>query len=247
MPLESMIGLGADVGTLVHKFGVNPVVSPGTLPEDIWDGGGLYPFPAAPGATTLVSTNAGDDNAAGLGMRTMRVEGILAAPTYLGFVEDIALAGLVPVNLVAVPLRINRMYGLTAGANATNMGTITATVGGVPTSQILLNRGQTAQAVFTVPGGSAVRRFLSWYGSMVRLGAGSAELTLYTREPGGPWRIRNVQGCLGSGSSYFNYEFALSSGETDVEIGVIGTDVRATCTDTTIANIRVNGGFQCNL
>ena len=50
-------------------------------------------------------------------------------------------------------IAINRMFVSEAGSGEVNAGNITATVGGTTRSQITADRGQTLQAVYTVPAG----------------------------------------------------------------------------------------------
>ena len=52
----------------LYKFGFNSVV--GTSNETIWDGGGLYAYPAA-AAVMYVSSSSTNDAAAGTGARTI--------------------------------------------------------------------------------------------------------------------------------------------------------------------------------
>lgn len=48
---------------LQHKYRENTNIDTGSVPEDVWEGGGLYPFPSAAETTTIVSDN--DEDGAG--------------------------------------------------------------------------------------------------------------------------------------------------------------------------------------
>lgn len=251
MPLEA-IGSGGGFGPLVHKFGANLDVDVLTTPEDVWDGpAASCPFPAAAAAASIVSSSAND--AAGLGgVQTVRVQGILPAPGYLPFTEDVTLDGLNPVALATQPFRVNRMFALAPSVGISNAGVIDLSVGGVVVSRIdgpptvPDGRGQTLQAVYTVPGPYLLSVFSSWYGSLTRQLAAAAEICLHTREPAGPWRVRQLQGLHTTGSTFMQFSYLVGS-SSDATVGPPGTDVRVTCTSVTTNDTQVNAGFTIEL
>lgn len=59
----------------VTALGNNPDVDSGTVPEDIWAGGGAYPWMTGATALEIVSSSA-NDAAAGTGARTVTINGL---------------------------------------------------------------------------------------------------------------------------------------------------------------------------
>jgi hypothetical protein len=136
----------------VTALGNNPDVDSGTVPEDIWTGGGLYPFLTAATSLELVSSSA-SDAAAGVGARTILVSGLDA--DYVEQSDTVTLNGITAVALPRQYFRINQIMVASAGTSETNVGTITlrnasagATRGLIPASG-----GISRQAVYTVPAG----------------------------------------------------------------------------------------------
>lgn len=156
----------------LNKFGANPDVDTGSTPEDVWDLGGLHVPPTVARIHNIASTST-DDDLAGIGMRTMRIVGIVAGWAIQE--EDIEMDGTTDVPTANAYLRIYRMTGLSAGTAGTNVGTITATpvVDPTVTAAILAGNGTTRMAIATVPDG--VTGFLNRaYGSMRISGVGAA-------------------------------------------------------------------------
>lgn len=154
MDFYTAVGLGMlspDVRR-VTALGNNPDVDTGTVPEDIWTGGGLYPFMTDATSLELVSSSA-SDAAAGVGARTVLISGLDA-----NYVEQSSVITLNGTTAVALPVqyfRINQMMVLTAGSSESNVGTLTLRDAGGGTTRGLIpaSIGITRQAVFTVPAG----------------------------------------------------------------------------------------------
>lgn len=154
MDFYTAVGLGLLTPNVrrVTGLGNNPDVDTGTVPEDVWTGGGLYPFMTAATSLEILSDSA-SDAAAGVGARTVLISGLDA-----NYVEQSSVMTLNGITAVAVPVqyfRINQLMVLSAGSSETNVGTITvrdagagATRGLIPTST-----GMSRQAVYTVPAG----------------------------------------------------------------------------------------------
>ena len=136
----------------VTALGNNPDVDVGTVPEDVWSGGGLYPFMT--GATSLeIVSDSASDTAAGVGARTVLITGL-----DVNYIEQTDLMTLNGTTAVAVPkqyFRINQLIIITAGSTETNVGTITVRNAGAGTTRGLIPAGIgiSRQAVFTVPAG----------------------------------------------------------------------------------------------
>ena len=88
--------------TSFRKFGRNNDIDTSTVPEEIWNGGGLRYYPSTAAALNVVSTNA-NDTAAGTGARTVRVTGLDANWNEIS--EIVTLNGLTPVQTVNSYLR----------------------------------------------------------------------------------------------------------------------------------------------
>jgi hypothetical protein len=136
----------------VVGLGNNPDVDTGTVPEDIWTGGGLYPFMTVATSLEIVSDSA-SDAAAGTGARTILLSGLDA-----NYVEQSSILTLNGLTAVAVPIqyfRINQIMVLSAGSNETNVGLITVRDAGAGTTRglIMIGTGISRQAVYTVPAG----------------------------------------------------------------------------------------------
>jgi len=140
----------------LFKYGYNPLII--NVNETIWDGGGIYAYPAA-AATMYVSSSSANDDAAGTGARTIFVQGLDA--NYDEISETVIMDGQTQVATANEYLRVYRAYVLTAGSGATNAGDIyVGTSGessGVPTgafyAKITAGEAQTLMAVWTVPRG----------------------------------------------------------------------------------------------
>ena len=153
IPFAMATGLGVVPGaTRVVLLGHNPDVDTATDPEDVWEGGGLYPFLSAAATLEVVSTSA-NDTAAGTGARTMLVSGLNSA--YATVTETVVLNGLTPVNTVNQFLRVNLFTTTTAGSLEQNDGDITIRVTGGGTVQGIARAGFGfgRSGVFTVPAG----------------------------------------------------------------------------------------------
>lgn len=154
LPVDFYTAVGMGMyGTGIRRvtaLGNNPDVDTVTLPEDIWPGGGAYPWKTAAGAMEVVSTSAADA-AAGTGARTVLVQGLDAS--YLEISETVTLNGLTAVALVNSYLRINSALITSAGTGKVNAGDISIRDSGAGTTRsiIPLGYGITRQAVFTVP------------------------------------------------------------------------------------------------
>ena len=134
----------------LRKFGMNDGVSSGT--EEMWPPGTLKVWPAAAGVVACVSDDSADDAAAvGTGMWTITVEGLDANLNEIS--ETVSLDGAVPVNTTASFLRVNRVYGVTAGTGQTNAGNISCSIGGNLQGYIESGEGQSHQTAYTVPSG----------------------------------------------------------------------------------------------
>ncbi|MFQ5351442.1 MAG: hypothetical protein ACE5D3_00015 [Candidatus Binatia bacterium] len=227
----------------VNKFGYNADVDTTTLPEDVWDAGGVHVPPTTARVHALVSTSAADA-AAGTGARTIKVTGLLADWTESS--ETVTLNGLTPVNTVQSYTRIYRMKTLTAGSGGVNAGTITATaaIDSTVTAQISIGFGQTLMAIYSVPTGNTAY-MTSMRASLHRSGAPAgamAEISLYERtgiDGASPaLRARHIVGASVTGTGHATVDTA------PYRTFVGPCDVFLRVTESSDNNVGVTGSFD---
>ena len=115
-------GIGYDI-----KFGANVVIDTGTVPEDVWNGGGIYTgHPVDPTAETIdVVSNSAEDGAGTLtGALTVKLAGLDA--NWAHQEETITMNGLTNVTTTKLWARMPRMQVMTAGSTGHNVGEISA-------------------------------------------------------------------------------------------------------------------------
>lgn len=199
--------------TAVNKFGRNPDIDSGSLPEDIWDGGGIWLAPTQARIHDIASTDAADTSA-GTGVRTIRVFGLTDWDTP-ETTEDITLNGTTNVPTVNSYVIIHRLRSLTAGSGGTNAGTITATAqtDGTITAQMTPGFGQTLMAIYGWPS-TQVFYITNWYGVWTRAtGTAVEEATILASiktevdQPDSLFISGALQGLFGSGSTYVPKDF----------------------------------------
>ena len=159
-----------------RKFGMNKAVNGSGTTEDCWPPGTVRVLPTT-AAVAAVSSSSTDDDAApaGTGAWTVRVSGL--DENLLEVSEDVTLNGTSAVNTTQTFLRINRAFVLTAGSNETNVGDISASVGGNLQAFIDSNEGQTQQAMLTVPADKYL--VIDLYAVGVGRMAGSSDAVVY--------------------------------------------------------------------
>jgi hypothetical protein len=170
-----------------HPVGSNADVDSAAA-EDAWAGGGVYPWPEAAAATTIVSASA-NDAAEGTGARTVQVVGLLASGVAVR--ETVMLTGTDAVTLVNAYLRILDARVLTAGSGGVNAGALSVkhastTIGVVPAGAGRLNG-----ALYTVPGGRRAR-IGAWTVAAGSATAGYVTGSLLVRPSGGAWQTLDI-------------------------------------------------------
>lgn len=136
----------------ITALGNNPAISTATVPEDLWPGGGVYPFLAASSALEIISSSV-NDAAAGTGARTVLINGLDA--NYDEVSQVVTLNGTTAVPVPTNLLRINSALIMSAGTTEVNEGVITIRDVATVTARAILQIGAgiTRQAVYTVPNG----------------------------------------------------------------------------------------------
>lgn len=179
----------------LHVQGIIASLASAT-PADVFPSStGLYPFPAAATATTIVSGSA-NDAAAGTGAQTAKVTGLGA--DFREISEVVSLNGTSPVTLVNQYLRVNRVEILTAGTDLTNDGAISVKQSSTVITTIVAGAGRSQMAIYTAsinrPGNAIKKLYFSNYNAVV----GDGVYTLFTRKVGAVWQIRHIETCYGT-------------------------------------------------
>lgn len=141
--------------SIVNKFGTNADIDTGTVPEDVWEGGGAYTgFPDSTLEAVEVVSSSVNDASAGTGARTIRITGLDA--NYAVQSEVITLNGTTPVDSVNTYRRVHTATVLTAGSGGVNAGVITVrhtTTTANTFLSMVAGRNQTNCSGYTVPAG----------------------------------------------------------------------------------------------
>lgn len=105
-------------GFVISRSGFNSSISPGTVPEDIWGGGGLYTgFPSGDPETVQVFSSSANDTANGSGARVVRVTGL--DENWNIVTENVILNGTAPVTTTKLFRRVNRLLVISSGDDNT--------------------------------------------------------------------------------------------------------------------------------
>jgi hypothetical protein len=212
-------------------WGVNIDVDTGTLPEDIWQYGGVFVPPTTYRLHNFASTSA-NDTAAGTGARTLTVEGVTTNGIES---ETLTMNGLASVSTV-------KSYSdlwfkvATAGSGLTNAGAITATAATDATVTAYLPTGvgnTTRKAIKLIPPGYTGYMY-NFQGGMKQATASSfSDIDLLVKYPGGVWEVKSTHTISNSGNSVEIDEFL-----SPIELPT-GTWIKAQCTGVTNNNTTV--------
>lgn len=177
--------------SVVNKFGKNSDIDTGSVPEDIWEGGGLYTgFPDTAGELIEVLSSSANDSSAGTGARTVQLQGL--DENFELQSEIVTLNGTTPVDTVGTYVRMHTARVLSAGSGQVNEGTITfrhTTTTANVFAGMLPGKNQTNVAAYTIPAGKTgyIRRI---HGSLRRGNAGTADGSMWIRNFGEVFRSR---------------------------------------------------------
>jgi len=131
----------------INKFAYNPTV--GTSFELISVASANITYPTTAGAVTVVSSST-DDDSAGTGARTVKIEGLDA--NYEIQSETVTMDGTTNVVTTNTYIRLFRMTVITAGSGGKNAGNITATIGGNEQVRISSSyENQSLVGAYTIP------------------------------------------------------------------------------------------------
>jgi len=137
--------------SMINKFGYNPSIGSGSF-ETIWETGNNYPWQSSAVTVDVVSDDTNDD-VAGTGARTLRIQGLDGS--YNLAEETVDMDGTTTVTTTQTFLRVFRMSVETAGSSGNNEGTITVTYtgGSDVAATISEGNGQTLMTLYTIPAG----------------------------------------------------------------------------------------------
>lgn len=176
--------------SIVNKFGRNPDVDTGTLPEDAWNGGGVYTGFPTQTQTVRVFSSSALDTSVGTGARTINIMGLDA--NFNQQSELIVLNGTIPVNSLLTWSRVNIGTVTTAGSGGVNAGKITCSHTTTTANLFFImpiGFNQTAVGAYTVPTGYTA--YMSRIAGRVRsTSAASADGYIWTRSFNGVFRAR---------------------------------------------------------
>ena len=133
-------------------FGYNDDIDTGTVPEEVWTVGGVYPFQSTASILDVVSTST-SDSFINQGAKQIMIEGLDA--NYDEISEIVNMAGTIPSSTTNEFLRVNRAFVLSAGTSKGNVGDIDIQVtgGGDILARINSFYGVTQKCQYTVPSG----------------------------------------------------------------------------------------------
>lgn len=153
--LNFSIGFGQAYGySRVSALGNNPDID--SVPEDVWTGGGNYPWMTGATSLEILSSDA-NDNAAGTGARTVTIN--LLTVDFAPVTVVAVMNGITPVALPGQFYRINSGVVASSGSFGANIGTLTIrdAGGGATRGIIQAGYGVTRQSQFTAPAGFTVQ------------------------------------------------------------------------------------------
>lgn len=222
----------------IVALGNNPDVDTAT-PEDIWSGGGLYPWMTAATSLEVLSDNA-NDTALGTGARGVLINGLLG--TYAESSQVVALNGLTPVPIPNQLLRIQTAAPTTAGSLGTNQGNITIRDAGGGTVRAIIPAGYgiTRQSQYTVPLGYTLQivSFLlcinrpsgvldATIATYSKTQTGAYRLPLEVSIDGNPYRHDGLPGINFSEKTDFGFRCTFASGNNmDITAAFLGILMR---------------------
>lgn len=185
----------------INKFGFNSSIGSGGW-ETIYDGSNKYTYLTVAGVAAIASSNSADSG------ETVEVQGL--DQNYNLVIEDV----LVGASSQATFIRVFRMI-FKDGASATNVGVITATIGGAVKASILAGAGQTLMALYTIPAGKTGYLLKVHFNVTKNT---DVEFRLLVKPFGGAFNVKGQFGTFGVPIEY-NYPVPLRFLEkTDIEL-----------------------------
>lgn len=188
----------------LDKYGKNPLITAGSDPEDVWDGGGIYNYdpPGTAPIQSLVSTDAGDT-------QTISILGLDITGAQVS--QDITLSGTTRVDLTTALWRVYRMQN---DGTIDIAGTVTCYTGTAATPDTTTQRAiiegannQTLMALYTVPLGKVGFLFrgevgMEYTGSRPAASE-TAALNYMSRRVGKVFKVKKAISLISNGNSNY--------------------------------------------
>lgn len=217
MDFYTAVGLGLIPGfKRMTALGNNPDVSQGSIPEDSWFGGGLYPW--LDSATTLKITAGVNDTAAGTGARTVLVNGLDA--NYNEISELVTLDGASSVTLALQYLRIQNALIMSAGSAKINLSDIIIADVATSTTRAIIPAGVgiTRQAIVTVPAGYTMTMHSMYIGINRSPVASNITVATFFQSPNGYYRLPVELSTDGAPYRHEGIPGIIASEKTDISL-----------------------------
>lgn len=213
-------------------FGINPLINTGTTPEDIWYVGGIY-IPPTTYRIHNISSSSANDTAAGTGMRTATVYGVVS--TGLAS-EIITFNGVATVSTVNSYSDIYLAEGLSWGSSGVNQGNISivAQTDATTTAYIPIGNNATKKAIRLIPPGYTGYVYDFQAGMQQNIASSSADVYFLIKTTSG-WIPKRYHSLSNSGNSVEidNFKIPLKVPS--------GTWVKIQCTSVSNNNTLVQG------
>lgn len=217
--------------SVVNRQGRNTDVTSGGVPEDIWNGGGVYTgFPTGSAETVQVFSSSANDTSAGSGARTVRLEGLDA--NFIEISEVVTLNGTTAVTTTNLWKRVNRLIVLTSGSSNTAFAAGTITVRhSTTTANVFIAAAaginQSQVSAYTIPAGKT-GLLVRYNIDVSRISTANIDGGLWYREFGAAPRMRRLFTASDTDSHHVTYSAPLVLPEkTDIVVRV--TTASATC------------------
>lgn len=221
----------------VDKFGENPDIDTGTVPEDIWEFGGEYNYDPV-GTAPIVSLVSDDP----LDTQVIEVTGQDINRNEV--VQQITLTGTTRVPLTTPLWRVYRMANLADAGGEIN-GVVYCYTGLTNTPlasevRAIIDDGnnQTLMALYTVPLGKVGFLYRGELGSSRSVSAGQSQCAYYSRRLGKVFRIKKRVDLANSGSSIYVDKRSFP------DIIPSGTDIKLRVENVSANNTGVFGTFD---
>lgn len=216
--------------TTLFKYGYNPLII--NVNETIWDGGGIYSYPASALSMTVTSASGATDSG-------VKVTVVGLDADWLEVSQEVTLDGSGTATLSTSLRRVYRAY---VSGDTSPAGNITIANGGTTYAQIRAGENQTLMAVYTVPAG---KTFYLHNGTATHgTDTAGAYMTIrfMVRQFGGVFRTATKIDVTG-GEMIFPFTYPLRLPEkTDLEVRAICSKNQNNAVSATFEGVLVDNG-----